>query len=70
MQLAIGWARASLWLATRVGIVAVSVATPLASSRIFDKWFSLPDLLWLAPIPLLTVAVFNIRRSRPEAATH
>jgi cytochrome d ubiquinol oxidase subunit II len=57
MQLAIGWARTSLWL-TGVGIVAVSVATPLVSSRIFDKWFSLPDLLWLAPIPLLTLAVF------------
>jgi len=72
MQLAVGWARASLWL-TGVGIVAVSVATPLVSSRIFDKWFSLPDLLWLAPIPLLTLVVFilcdrSLKRLRTDPA--
>ena len=32
----------ALWL-TGVGIVAVSIATPLVSSRIFDKWFTLPN---------------------------
>jgi cytochrome d ubiquinol oxidase subunit II len=53
------WARVSLWL-TGVGIVAVSLATPLASSRIFDKWFALPNFFLLAPIPLLTLVVFAI----------
>jgi cytochrome d ubiquinol oxidase subunit II len=50
------WARVSLWL-TAIGIAAVSIATPLVSSRIFDKWFSLPDFFWLLPIPLLSVAL-------------
>ncbi|MFA6986614.1 MAG: cytochrome d ubiquinol oxidase subunit II [Arenimonas sp.] len=59
LQLSIRWARASLWL-TGVGIVAVSIATPLVSSRIFDKWFVLPNLFLLAPIPLLTLAVFAV----------
>lgn len=51
------WARGSLWL-TGLGIVAVSLATPLVSSRIFDKWFSMPNLLLLSPIPLLTAVLF------------
>lgn len=59
LQLSIRWARVSLWL-TGVGIVAVSIATPLVSSRIFDKWFALPNLFLLAPIPLLTLIVFAI----------
>lgn len=72
LQLAVGWARGSLWL-TGVGIVAVSVATPLVSSRIFDKWFGLPNLLFLAPIPLLTLAVFiicdrSLKRLRADPA--
>jgi len=54
---AVVWARASLWL-TGIGIVAVSIATPLVSSRIFDKWFALPNLFFLAPIPVLTAVVF------------
>ncbi|KFN44579.1 cytochrome d ubiquinol oxidase subunit II [Arenimonas oryziterrae] len=54
---AVRWARGSLWL-TGFGIVAVSVATPWVSSRIFDKWFSMPNLLLLAPIPLLTAVLF------------
>ena len=56
---AVSWARGSLWL-TGVGIIAVSVATPLVSSRIFDKWFALPNLFLLAPIPLLTAAIFLV----------
>jgi len=51
------WARGSLWL-TGFGIAAVSIATPLVSSRIFDKWFEMPNLLFLAPIPLVTAAIF------------
>ncbi len=54
---ALSWARRSLWL-TALGIVAVSLATPLVSGRIFDKWFALPQLLMLAPIPLFTVGLF------------
>lgn len=50
------WARRTLWL-TALGIAAISVATPLVSERVFDKWFSFPNLLLLAPIPLVTVGI-------------
>ncbi|NTV11710.1 MAG: cytochrome d ubiquinol oxidase subunit II [Zoogloea sp.] len=56
---AVRWARASLWL-TGLGIAAVSVATPLVSEAIFDKWFSVPNIFLLAPIPLITVVLFVI----------
>jgi cytochrome d ubiquinol oxidase subunit II len=51
------WARKALW-GTGVGIAAVSVATPLVSERIFDKWFAWPEMLLLAPIPLLAAVLF------------
>jgi len=54
---AIRWARRSLWL-TGLGIIAVSMATPVVSARIFDKWFALPELFWLLPIPLVSVVWF------------
>ncbi|MGO4326871.1 cytochrome d ubiquinol oxidase subunit II [Cupriavidus sp. 2TAF22] len=53
------WARRSLWL-TGTGVTLISVVTPLVSQRIFDKWFSLPNIILLAPIPLVTVALFVI----------
>jgi cytochrome bd ubiquinol oxidase subunit II len=53
---AVRWAQRSLWL-TAAGIVMVSLATPLVSERIFAKWFSLPNILLLAPIPVVTAAV-------------
>ena len=56
-QRAIGWARRSLWL-TGIGIVAVSLATPLVSPRIFEKWFALPNLFLLMPIPVFTALLF------------
>ncbi len=54
---AVAWARDTLWL-TGLGMVVVSVVTPLMSERIFEKWFSLPNLLLLAPIPLITAVLF------------
>lgn len=53
---AVAWARQSLWFMT-AGIAAVSLSTPLVSPRIFDKWFAMPDFLFLAPIPLATGAL-------------
>jgi cytochrome d ubiquinol oxidase subunit II len=54
---AVRWARTSLWL-TALGVVAVSIATPMLSRAIFDKWFTIPDMFLLAPIPLITAALF------------
>jgi cytochrome d ubiquinol oxidase subunit II len=50
---AIKWARQAL-VGGVAGIMLVSAATPLVSPRVFEKWFTLPNMLWLAPIPLLT----------------
>jgi cytochrome d ubiquinol oxidase subunit II len=38
-----------------IGIGAVSLWTPLVSSEIADRWFSWPNLLFLSPVPLLTL---------------
>ncbi len=54
---AVAWARGSLWLAA-AGIAAISVATPLVSSFVFHKWFSFPNIVLLAPVPLMTAALF------------
>jgi cytochrome bd ubiquinol oxidase subunit II len=56
-QLAAHWARRALYVSW-AGVLVVSAATPFASPRIFERWFSLPELLGLAPIPLATGALF------------
>jgi cytochrome bd ubiquinol oxidase subunit II len=54
---AISWTRATL-VATAIGMVAVSLATPLVSPRIFERWFAFPNIIGLMPIPLMTAALF------------
>lgn len=56
---AVRWARGSLWLVA-LGIIAISAATPLVSPAIFDKWFALPYVVLLAPVPLATLALFLV----------
>jgi cytochrome d ubiquinol oxidase subunit II len=53
---AVGWARKLLWLVL-LGILAVSLASPLVSPRIFDKWFDWPQIALLAPLPLASGVV-------------
>jgi cytochrome d ubiquinol oxidase subunit II len=55
-QKAVAWARRALWL-TALGIAAVSIATPLVSTRVFDKWFSFPQFLLLSQIPAISIAL-------------
>lgn len=50
---AVKWAQYHL-VNTVIGIVLVSIVTPLASERIYHKWFSMPDFFYLLPIPILT----------------
>ena len=54
-------------------IVLVSIWTPLEYQRIADRWFSMPNLLYLSPLPILTallVAVCwrGIRGRHPASA--
>jgi cytochrome d ubiquinol oxidase subunit II len=50
---AVAWARGGVW-GVVLGMGAVSVATPMVSDRIFDRWFSLPEMLFLAPLPVMS----------------
>lgn len=54
---AVHWLRRAL-LFTIVGMGAISLATPLASPRIFDKWFDWPQMVLLAPLPITAAALF------------
>ena len=54
---AIKWAKISL-IFTAIGIGLISIATPLFSAQIMSKWFALPNIIYLLPIPLATVLLF------------
>jgi cytochrome d ubiquinol oxidase subunit II len=56
---AVRWARVSLGL-TAAGVLAISAATPLVSPAIFERWFTLPYVVLLAPLPLATLLLFFI----------
>jgi cytochrome d ubiquinol oxidase subunit II len=58
-QKSIAWARRALWGAV-LGIIAVSLVTPVMSPRIFLKWFSFPTFWYLMPIPFLTGVVILV----------
>lgn len=53
---AVAWARLGLW-ATAAGMAIVSIATPLMSPRIFTRWFHLPEIIALLPIPMMSAAM-------------
>lgn len=52
-------------------IAIVSVWTPLAYPGIADRWFSMPNLFALSPVPLFTAfCLLRLWRARPEHAHH
>ncbi|MCR9146062.1 MAG: cytochrome d ubiquinol oxidase subunit II [Rhodobacteraceae bacterium] len=65
---AIRQARRGLW-GVVVGLGAVSVASPIVSPRIMDKWISVPEIFLLAPLPLMSglliVALWLLLRNMP-----
>jgi len=50
-QKAIGWAKKAI-LPMGLGLLLISIATPLVSTDIAAKWFSMPNIIILMPIPL------------------
>jgi len=54
---ALHWSRGALLL-TMAGVAAISIATPFASSNVFDRWFVWPKIALLAPLPIATAAAF------------
>jgi len=53
---AVRWARGGIW-GVVLGMGSVSLATPLTSDRIMDKWFGFPEIVLLAPLPLCSLAL-------------
>jgi cytochrome d ubiquinol oxidase subunit II len=51
-QKAIGWARQA-WVPVVGGLLLISMATPWVSSTVRQRWFSLPEIIALAAIPLM-----------------
>lgn len=54
-------------------ILVVSIWTPLEYARVAQRWFSWPNLLYLAPVPLITAVLVilcwrGIRGRRPAVA--
>lgn len=58
-QKAVEWAKGGIF-GLILGIAAVSIATPLVSPRIFDKWFTFPEFLLLLPLPLMSGALIGL----------
>ena len=54
---AIRWAKISLGF-TALGIGLISITTPFFSPEIMSKWFSLPNMIYLSPIPIATLLLF------------
>jgi cytochrome bd ubiquinol oxidase subunit II len=50
-------------------IAAVSVWTPLAHAAIARRWFTLPNLYWFSPVPILVAVTFwqLLKSLRPDA---
>lgn len=55
---AVKWAKYHL-INTIVGLGLISLTPPLISPRIFEKWFSIPAIFWLAPIPIATAGLIG-----------
>lgn len=53
---AVGWAKGGIW-GVVLGVGAISLATPLVSPRIWERWFSIPEFFLLAPLPLMSAAL-------------
>lgn len=41
-------------------IAVISIWTPLAHPQVAQRWFSLPNLFWFAPVPVLVVVVVSL----------
>ncbi|MBX2867410.1 MAG: cytochrome d ubiquinol oxidase subunit II [Acidiferrobacterales bacterium] len=52
----IKWAKATL-IFTATGILCVSIVNPFVSERIFERWFAYPDVLLVAPIPVIAIGL-------------
>ena len=54
---AVRWAKRVLW-PMGAALVGISLATPMVSHTVFDRWFAMPQFLGLLPIPVACAAAF------------
>ncbi|CAA0104218.1 Cytochrome bd-I ubiquinol oxidase subunit 2 [Zhongshania aliphaticivorans] len=72
LEKAISWARMAIW-PMGLGLFMVSIATPLVSPTIAEKWFTLPYTILLLPIPLSCLLCYGAiiyLLSKPKLLTH
>ncbi len=63
------WSRRAGWLAAS-GILAVSVVNPIVNEEVASRWFSFPEILLLAPVPLVVLAtIFLVDRYLRQVPT-
>jgi cytochrome d ubiquinol oxidase subunit II len=55
----IAWGRAAI-VPMGIALFFISVATPLVSKTIAEKWFALPNIIGLLPIPLTCLITFFV----------
>ncbi len=53
---AVDWAQGGIW-GLALGLGAVSIVTLLVSPRVFDKWFTYPEIVLQTPMPLLSAVL-------------
>jgi cytochrome d ubiquinol oxidase subunit II len=54
---AVRWGRTALW-PMGAALVGISLATPLISQTVFDRWFAMPQFIGLLPIPVACAVAF------------
>lgn len=60
--LAVRWAKWA-WPPLVLGMALVSLATPVVSETVRNRWFSMPEFIALLPIPLATLAALVVARA-------
>lgn len=56
---AVAWAKGGIF-GVMAGMGAISLATPLVSNRIYEKWFTFPQLLYLSPLPIASALLIGL----------
>ncbi len=56
---AVRWAKGGIW-GLVLGVGAISIASPIVSPRIFEKWFTFPEIVLLAPLPIMSAALIAL----------
>jgi cytochrome d ubiquinol oxidase subunit II len=54
---AVRWARRVLW-PMGAALVGISLATPMVSHTVFERWFAMPQFIGLLPIPVACAVAF------------